>query len=150
MYRAFVRRQIADAFTRLSAGDWDSLLSRMAPDVQHTFAGTSALGGSRTGTDAVRAWSDRLQRLLPGLTFHVHTIAADGGPLNTRVGIEWTSTAALPDGSCYINDGAHVVRMSKGRITSFHAYLHDTAVLDRALDVVAASGQGEAHHPPLT
>jgi len=149
VYRALVRHQIAGAFTQLSAGDWDALLHRIAPDVQHTFAGTSALGGSRHGLVAVRAWSERLQRLLPGLVFDVHVIAVDGGPLDTHVGIEWTSTAALPDGSTYVNDGAHVVRLSRGRITSFHAYLHDTAVLDRALDVIAASGQAEAHQPPL-
>jgi ketosteroid isomerase-like protein len=133
VYRWFVRRQIHRAFAELSAGNWPALLERMAPDVRHSFAGHSPLGGSRQGIAAVRAWSDRLQELLPGLTFEVHTVAVDGGPFDTRVGVEWTNRADLPGGRTYVNRGAHVIRMSKGRITSFSAYLDDIEALDDAL-----------------
>jgi len=134
VYRWFVRRQIRRAFAELSAGNWPALLERMAPDVLHSFAGSSVIGGSRQGVDAVREWSDRVQELLPGLTFEVHTIAVDGNPLDTRVGVEWTNRADLPDGSRYENRGAHIIRMSRGRITSFSAYLDDVTALDEALD----------------
>lgn len=149
MYRSFVRRQVRTAFAELSQGNWPALLSRMAPDVRHSFPGTSALGGRRHGVDAVSSWADRLQRLLPGLTFEIRTLAVDGGPFDTRVGIEWTSSAPLPDGGRYENDGAHVLRMSRGRITSFSAYLADTGTLERALERVARAGVVEATLAPL-
>lgn len=149
MYRAFVRRQILDAFDALSQGDAPSLLARMSPDVHHTFPGTHALGGTRTNLDDVTAWFDRLFRILPGLRFEVHTIAVDGGPLDTRVGVEWTNTGRLLDGTHYRNQGAHILRLGRGQIRSFHAYLHDASALNDALQRLAAAGIEEAGTSPI-
>ncbi len=150
MYHWFVRRQVRHAFALLSEGDAPGLVDRMAPDVHHRFPGHHALGGSRTGTEDVGAWFDRLFRLLPGLRFDVHAVAVSGSPLQTQVGVEWTNSGRLADGSDYFNRGAHMLHLSRGRITAFHAYLDDATELDDALRRLAAAGVHEAAAPPLT
>lgn len=144
MYRRFVRHQIRTAFADLSAGDSAGLVARMHPDVHHAFPGRHALGGERVGRADVGAWFDRLFRLLPGLEFDVRTIAVDGNPLDTRVGVEWTNTGTLADGSRYANRGAHVLRLRRGKLVAFHAYLDDGAALDDALTRLEAFGLTEA------
>lgn len=91
----------------------------MTPDVHHAFPGDGPLGGERHNRDDVAAWFDRLFRLLPGLEFHVHALAVDGTPGNTVVGVEWTNTSTLLDRSSYANRGAHILRLSKGKVTPF-------------------------------
>lgn len=149
MYRWFVRRQIRAAFAALSRGDGLALTAHMSPDVHHAFPGDGALGGERRSLEDVSAWFERLFRLLPGLSFEIHTLAVDGGPLDTRVGVEWTNSGQLREGSDYANTGAHILRLSRGRIVSFHAYLNDPDELTDALTRLAAHGIDEAAAPPI-
>lgn len=149
MYRAFVRREIRKAFARLSVNDTPALLANMAPDVDHVFPTDGPLGGRRTNIDDVAAWFERLFRLLPGLAFQIHTLAVDGWPWNTRVGVEWTNSGTLSDGSYYSNTGSHIIRLRNGKIVAFHAYLHDHAELTDALTRIAASGVTEAGADPI-
>lgn len=148
MYRMIVRRNVRAAFAALSRGD-TALLAAMSPDVHHTFPSGGALGGERGTRDDVAAWLDRLYRVLPGLEFNVQAIAVDGWPWNTTVGVEWTNTGTLLDGSSYTNTGAHILRIRWGKIVSFHAYFHDIAAIDNALARVAAHGVTEAAAPPI-
>ncbi len=150
MYRAVVRRKIRAAFSALSRGDADALLAQMSPDVHHTFPGSHALGGERSNREDVAAWLARLFRLFPGLQFHLHALAVDGPPWNTVIGAEWTNTGTLLDGSTYTNAGAHVLRLRWGRLTSFHAYLHDAQESADALARLAAHGITEAAAAPIT
>lgn len=87
--------------------------------MHHNFPSGGALGGERSTRDDVTAWLDRLYRVLPGLKFHVQAIAVDGWPWNTTVGVEWTNTATLLDGSPYTNTGAHILRIRWGKIVFF-------------------------------
>ena len=148
MYRFIVRKIVRSAFAGLSRGEL-STLDAMSADVHHVFPGRGALGGERSTRDDVAAWFHRLYRVLPGLQFHVQAIAVDGLPWDTTVGVEWTNTATLPDGSPYTNAGAHIIRMRWGKIVSFHAYLDDVAAVDDALARVAACGVEEAAAPPI-
>lgn len=149
MYRWFIRRQIRAAFAALSRGDGQSLTAHLSPEVHHAFPGGGALGGERDNLADVEAWFERLFRLLPGLEFEIHTIAVDGNPLDTRVGVEWTNAGTLLDGSRYANHGAHIIRLSRGRITSFHAYLNDIDELTDALARLARHGIEEAAAAPI-
>ncbi len=149
MYRWFVRRQIRAAFASLSRGDGDALTAHLSPTVHHAFPGNGALGGERHDLADVQAWFQRLFRLLPGLQFQIHTVAVDGNPLDTRVGVEWTNTGTLLDGSHYSNDGAHIIRLSRGKITAFHAYLNDPDELAAALARLSDHGLDEAAAPPI-
>jgi hypothetical protein len=58
-------------------------------------------------------------------------------------------SAPLPDGSRYENVVHQFLHMRWARITEIRT-LEDTVTLQRALDLVAASGNEEAHAPPIT
>ena len=149
MYHWFVRRQVRAAFAALSRGDAPALTSHMHPKVHHTFPGHGALGGERHTLRDVEAWFDRLFTILPGLQFQIHTLAADGPPWDTRVGVEWTNSGQLFDTTSYSNTGAHILRIQNGRITAFHAYLDDTDELTQALRRLAEHGIEQAAAPSI-
>lgn len=149
MYHAVVRAQVRRAFRLLSTGEADALAAQMRPDVHHTFPGQHALGGVRRDREAVRAWLHRLHRLFPDLTFEPVAMAASGPPWDTVVGVEWRNRGTLPDGSAYVNSGAHVLRLRWGRLVSFHAYL-DAAGSERALRRFVELGVEEAGAAPIT
>lgn len=93
------------------------------------------------------AWLDRQFRLLPGLRIAVRTLAVDGWPWGTRVGVEWFSTGVLSDGSTYT--GAQILRVHNAKIIAFHAYLHDVDAFTAALARLSAHGVTEAAAPPI-
>ena len=149
MYRFIIRRQIRAAFRALSRGDAPALLAHMSPDVHHTFPVDHALGGQRRSHEDVAAWFGRLFRLLPELDFTITTLAVDGWPWNTTIGVEWTNTGSLLDGTAYANTGAHILRVGWAKITAFHAYLHDGRAFSDALTRVSAFGLTEADAAPI-
>lgn len=121
----------------------------MSLDVHHVFAGDGPLGGERRSRDDVAAWFERLCRLLPGLEFQIHTLAVDGWPWDTRVGVEWTNVGALLDGSAYRNTGADIIRLCNGEIVSFHAFLSDSQAFVDAIARRHAHGVDEAAAAPI-
>jgi ketosteroid isomerase-like protein len=149
MYHQIVKRKILGAFDALSRGDRAALIRQMSPTVHHSFPGDHALGGQRSNRDDVGAWLDRLFRLFPGLDFTVHAIAVSVPPWNSVIGAEWTNSGTLLDGSNYSNSGAHILRLRWGKLTSFHAYLHDAEESRQALLRLAAHGLHEASTPPI-
>jgi ketosteroid isomerase-like protein len=148
MYHAFVRRKLTQAFEGLGKDTFVESLAGMDPNLEHAFAGSHALGGTRHSTTAVRSWFERVYRLLPDLRFSVKHVAVGGWPWNTTATAEWRSTATASTGEPYVNDGVHVVRLRLGKITSMHVYL-DTQVLDHTLRVMAEQGVAEAAAPPI-
>ena len=149
MYRFIIRRQIRAAFAALSRGDAPALLTNMSPTVNHTFPGDHALGGERDTVDDVATWFDRLFRLLPGLDFTITALAVDGWPWDTTIGVEWTNTGTLLDGSPYANTGAHILRVRWAKITAFHAYLNDGDLFTHALARLSAFGLAQADAAPI-
>jgi len=73
-YRYTVEGVVRLAFGRLSAGDYQTLLMACASDVEHTFSGEHALGGTRHSKEALGRWFERLYRLFPGLNFEVKRV----------------------------------------------------------------------------
>jgi len=74
MYHAVVKRIARNAFEDLSDRKVEPLIERAALDLQHTFAGDHALGGTRHSREAFRAWMARLYRLFPELTFTIRDV----------------------------------------------------------------------------
>lgn len=70
------------------------------------------------------------------------------GPWDTTAVVEWRDSATLADGTRYVNDGVHVVRIRWGRVVSLHAYL-DTEVFANACRTMAAAGISEASSVPI-
>lgn len=148
MYHRLINQIVRQNFARLSQGDYASMLQGMSPSITHTFSGEHALGGTRHSVPAMRAWFARLFRLFPGLDFEIRSIAVSGWPWLTTVVVEWTDRATPADGSSYVNEGVHVIRLRWGKVMYLRAYL-DTAVLAATLEGLAAYGVSEALAAPI-
>lgn len=130
MYTAIVRRIIRSGFRALSAGDYEQVLRLFHPQITFAFAGTSPLGGERTGVEAVRAWFQQLYASFPGIQFTVHQVIVQGWPWNTLVATRFSLAAPRLDGSVYGNEGMQLVRLRWGRVVEDRLY-EDTHQLER-------------------
>jgi ketosteroid isomerase-like protein len=147
MYRALVKRRLRRAFLEvLSKGDYPALVRRTAPDVVHSFPGTSVLGGTRISHDALRAWFERLFLLFPVLEFEVQEIAVTGWPWRTVGAVRWRNRGRAADGEPYENAGCEVFEIRWGRATRLDQYL-DTKVIHDHLDRMASAGIEAASVP---
>ncbi len=147
-YRYAIEGVVRLAFGRLSAGDYQTLLKACAPNVEHTFSGDHALGGTRHSKEALGRWFARLYRLFPGLNFEVKRVLVRGWPWRTVAMIEWVDRARPADGLPYLNEGTHVLRFSWGQLVGLHAYL-DTQQVAEVLERLAQGGIEEAAAPPI-
>jgi len=143
MYHAIVRR-----FEALNRGDIDYVVAGLAPRFEHIFSGDHTLGGMRHTRPAIRAWFERLFRVLPALRFSIKHIAVSGWPWATTVVVEWRDFATLADGTAYVNDGAHAIQIRWGKVVVLHAYL-DTQIVVDAMRAMAAAGVAEAAAPKI-
>jgi ketosteroid isomerase-like protein len=149
MYHAIVRRKIATAFAGLSAGRIEAITDEMSPRAVHYFVGTHALSGMRRTPETVRAWYERLLRLLGGISFTLHEVRVSGWPWKTQVEAIWTETNNGTDGVHTSAEGVNLIEIRWGRVTSVRIY-PDTAALERTLQRIAAKGTAEAMANPIT
>lgn len=149
MYHAIVRRKITAAFAGLSAGRIEAITDELAPDAVHYLVGTHALSGTRRTPESIRAWYERLLRLLQGINFTLNEVRVSGWPWKTRVEAIWTETNSGTDGVRTSAEGVNLIEISWGRVTSIRIY-PDTAVLERTLQRLAAKGATEALAAPIT
>ncbi|HEY3843112.1 MAG TPA: nuclear transport factor 2 family protein [Acidimicrobiales bacterium] len=149
MYHRIVAGKVQATFAQISTGNWEPMITGMAPRFSYTFYGDSALAGERHTIDGLRRWWERSFRLIKSPTFQVEEVIVSGGPWATRIATRVRVRATLVDGSDYENVFMQNMRMRWARITEIHT-LEDTAALQRALDRVGASGINEALAPPVT
>jgi ketosteroid isomerase-like protein len=149
MYKAIARRKAQATFDALSRGDWKSTQKDVAPDVHHVFPGANAIGGERHSKEALERWFERLYRLIPDLRFEVQRISVKGWPWDMMVAVEWTDHGHASDGVHYENEGAHWIRLRRGKATYIHAYL-DTEKVTAICDRLAQAGVEEAAAAPIT
>src|SRR5579883_11073 len=123
MYSFFVRRFIQQVFQSLNQGDYETVLKRVSPTITYAFSGSHVLGGTRHSIEAMRQWFERLYRLSPGLKFDIKNISVSGAPWNTMIVVEWVDVAKLADGSDYVKQGVHLIKMRWGKAVDIHAYL---------------------------
>jgi len=148
MYRRLVARKVRSAFDQISAGNWEPMITGMAPQFSYRFYGEHALSGERHTIEGLRRWWQRSNRILPNPTFHVEELIVTGRPWATRIATRVRVQASLPDGSIYDNVFMQNMHMRWARITEIHT-LEDNVVLQQALDRIAASGNHEAHDQPI-
>jgi ketosteroid isomerase-like protein len=149
MYKTIARRRVTATFEALSRGRWQDTVGDLADDVHHVFPGEHALGGERHSRDGMERWLERLYRLIPELHFEVKSVAVRGWPWDMRVAVQWRDWGRTADGEAYENDGAHWMRLRRGKATEIHAYL-DTQSLAESCERMAAAGIEEAAAPPIT
>jgi ketosteroid isomerase-like protein len=149
MYHAIVRRKITAAFAGLSAGKIEAITNELSPGANHYFVGSHALSGTRRTPESIRAWYERLLRLLQGISFTLHEVRVSGWPWRTQVEAIWTETNNGTDGVKTSAEGVNLIEIRWGRVTSVRIY-PDTAALERTLHRIAAKGTSEALATPIT
>jgi ketosteroid isomerase-like protein len=148
VYRTIVKRKARGIFDALSRGDVEAVVADLAEDVDHVFPGNNALGGERHSQAAFEEWLRRLYRLIPEIEFEVLDVAVRGWPWDTAVAVEWIDRGRAADGTPYVNQGAHWIRLRWGKAVEVHGHL-DTEKLTRLLDEMAAAGIDEAAAAPV-
>lgn len=113
-----------------------------------TFVGDTCLGGTRTTHASMRAWFERLFRLLPDAHFEMTSLAIDGRPCNTRIARTFTIAATVLD-EPYKNVFAQHVHLRWGKIAGYTIY-EDSLRFERLCDRLAAAGVTEARANPIT
>jgi ketosteroid isomerase-like protein len=149
VYKAIARRKALATFEALSRGDWEAAIEDVAPDVHHVFPGDNAIGGERHSKEAMGRWFERLYLLIPDLHFDVKHIAVKGWPWDMMVAVEWADHGHASDGEPYVNEGAHWIRLQRGKATYIHAYL-DTEKVTEICRRLAEDGVEEAAAAPIT
>lgn len=148
MYHAIVRGKIERAFAGLSAGRIEAITNELSPHAVHYFVGTHALSGTRRTPESIRAWYERLLRLLQGINFTLNEVRVSGWPWRTMVAAMWTETNNGTDGVRTSAEGLNLIEIRWGRVTSVRIY-PDTAALERTLQRIAAKGTAEALASPI-
>lgn len=147
-FRAVVRSKVLHSFARLSEGDPSAALALMRDDVEYTFEGEHALGGTRVSRAGVERWFGRLLRLLPG-RFTLRSVEVAGWPWRATVYTVFEDEVHPAFGAPYRNHGVQIVELHWGRAVRIHTYV-DTAKVRAALAVLSAEGVAEAAAPPIT
>jgi ketosteroid isomerase-like protein len=143
MYNAIIKSNIKKAFQLLNDHNYLQLSKGLSLNIHHHFSGDHALGGTRNDQAAVKEWFDRVGRLLPNLKLTVNNIIVRGWPNNTLAIVQWQANATLKDGSEYLNDGVHFIRVKWGKITEMNVY-EDSQAVANALEKQFQSGIVEA------
>ncbi|HUI22408.1 MAG TPA: nuclear transport factor 2 family protein [Methylocella sp.] len=148
MYHAIVAARIRKLFKKLGEEDYSLVLDNLAPQCEHSFFGSHALGGTRRTRAAIQRWYERLPCVLPRLSFEVKRIIVTGWPWATTAVVEWHDFGHAADGTAIMNQGVHVVELRWGKTTAIRIYC-DTALLGRVLERNAACGITEAVAQPI-
>lgn len=149
MYKTIARRRIKATFEALGRGDWEAGIADVSDDVHHIFPGDNAIGGERHSKEAMSRWFERVYRLIPELRFEIKNVAVKGPPWDMMVAVEWADHGHAADGVPYENEGAHWIRLRRGKATYIHAFL-DSDKVTRMCERMAAGGIDEAAAEPIT
>ncbi|WBU59003.1 nuclear transport factor 2 family protein [Paracoccus albus] len=149
MYHAIVRRRITGLFEAINRGEIEPVLDAFASDAEHVFLGEDhALAGRRDNPASIRAWYERLRRIMPDLRFELHRIDIAGGPWNTIATVEWTESNTGTDGVLTQNGGVHVIHLRWGKMTRL-LILTDMIPLIGTLNRTAESSGGLSVAAPI-
>jgi ketosteroid isomerase-like protein len=147
-WRAIVRAKVIEGFARLSVGDPSYVLGLMADEVEYTFEGRHALGGTRVSKRGVERWFTRLLRLLPG-TFTLRSVELRGGPAACTVYTVFEDQVTPLVGTPYRNHGVQIAELRWGKVVRVHTYV-DTGLVEAALRAMREAGIEEAGAAPIT
>ena len=121
-WRAIVRGRVIEGFRRLSERDASYVLSMMADDVEYTFEGAHALGGTRVSKAGVERWFARLLRLIPG-RFTLRSVEVVGGPWSSTVYTVFEDQVTPAAGAPYRNHGVQIVELRWGTAVRIHTWV---------------------------
>jgi len=148
MYHYMVKRLVKKSFGLVNERRFAELAKGMALQVKHSFAGDHALGGVRHDVAAVKAWLERLERVVPNLYITVNDIQVKGLPHHTLAIVRWEAKATLENGDPYLNKGVHFITLKWGKVVELDVY-EDTLVVYNGLEKQYQSGILEAKAPQI-
>lgn len=148
MYSYFVKQQVKKSFELVNQKRFTELVNSLVPNVRHSFAGDHALGGVRNDQAAVKAWLERLARVMPTLHITIDHINVQGWPHNTLAIARWTATATLENGAPYLNKGVHFITLKWGKVVELEVY-EDSLVVYNGLEKQYQAGIQEAKAPQI-
>ena len=148
MYHAIVRANVRALFEALNRSDIDYVVAGLASRFEHIFRVTTPWAGCGTPSPRSGAGLSGCFACSRSSDFEIKHIAVSGWPWRTTVVVEWRDYATLADGGEYVNDGAHAIQLSWGKVVVLHAYL-DTQVIIDAMRKMAAAGVEEALAPKI-
>jgi ketosteroid isomerase-like protein len=135
MYQGIFKRQIRQAFEKLSAGHFDDVLRIFGQDIHFTFVGDHALSIDTHDKQAVQEWFVNWRRLFPTMQITPVKIVVSGPPWDVVATTQFEVTETLPDGSPYQNAGVQVVRIRFGKVV-YDYLIEDTTLLQQALEII--------------
>ena len=142
MYKTIAKRKARATFEKLSAGDWRGTRSATSPPTSTTSSPvTTPSAASATRATRWSAGSSGSSRCFPNLSFEVKRVAVRGLPWDMWVAVEWIDRAEPRDGVPYENEGAHWIRLQRGKATYIHAYL-DTEKVTETCERLARGHRG--------
>ncbi len=148
MYHYIVKKLVKKSFGLVNEHRFTELTKGMALNIKHSFAGDHALGGVRHDVAAVKAWLERLGRIMLKLHITINNIVVKGLPHNTLAIVRWTATATLENGDPYLNKGVHFITLKWGRVTEIDVY-EDTLAVANGLEKQYQAGITEAKAPQI-
>ncbi len=153
MYRSIVRRRVTSLFNEANRGNWQAIIDALSTDFVYRFVGDTPLGGTRRTKPAMKAWFERIFRLVPDAQLHPEMIVVEGTPWNTRVMTYVKFRGTLPaeagkPGAPYENEVMQLMRIRWGRITSVLT-IEDTQRFAAVLPAIARAGVADATAPPI-
>ncbi len=146
-YDAVVRGKVLRSFEHLNRGDASVALGLMDDKVRYRFEGEHALGGERISRKGMELWFSRLFRLLRS-RFVLRSIKVTGWPWATTVYTVFDDHVTPMVGTPYVNHGVQIADLRWGKAVRIRTFI-DTALMQRALDEMAAAGIAEAHAAPI-
>ena len=154
MYRSIVRWRVNGLFDQVNRGNWQAVIDTLGENFIYTFVGNTPLGGTRRTKPAMRAWFQRIYRLVPDAKLHPEMIVVEGVPWNTRVMTYVKFRGTLPKVSSaeavpYENEIMQLMRLKWGRIVSVIT-IEDTQRFVDILPALSAAGIDDATAPPIT
>ncbi|MCA9331247.1 nuclear transport factor 2 family protein [Candidatus Saccharibacteria bacterium] len=135
-------------FAHLNQHNYEAVTAMFDPRIVHTFAGSSALSGTRRSRSTAKLWYERLFRLFPDIRFQVQNVVIAGLPWDTRVAVQFRVDLSEPDDKPFYNEVAQFLQIKWGHITNMHLY-EDTDKLTALLSRMTAQGIDEAAAAPI-
>ncbi len=148
MYHYIFEKKLRRVFKELNAGNYEPVLSTLAPRFEHRFLGDHSFGGVRYTVESYRRWFQRLFVVFPDLRFEIKGVLVKGWPWDTVAVVEWVDFMTTWDGQLHSNSGVHVMRFRWGRAVEIRIHL-DTQKIAALCRSQAQLGVEEAMAAPI-
>jgi ketosteroid isomerase-like protein len=153
MYHFIVKRRIRALFVEANSGNFQAIIDSLAPNFVYRFVGDTPLGGTRTRRSSMKAWFERIYRLVPDAKLNPQMIVVEGPPWNTRIMTYVKFNGTLPPegrkpGAPYENEVMQLLSLKWGRIHSVLT-IEDTLRFANVLPLLSKAGIAEATAAPI-